>query len=366
MSVQPRPADAVTEDFLVLGLPVIEFAFETTPGNFGAYFGLGIPDAVEVQKELQFAQLRNSQSGTSQLVRELVRQFDATIQVSTFRHSGANMQLMFASSGLTDIAAASIVVSGEVIRLTTNHLTFLNAARQLIEEAPTPTVAPATITLEAVGTGAGGVFGETQGDFALDYKPLVIADVTSYLEGGTERVADIVAGGAPLAGEIGIIEGTGATSGEITYPAGEAPASGDAIQATYTPSHGPLVEDTDFMVDYPEGRFRVVGPFDGATDRFRSTQPMAVGYEYTQADAQRISPFTQFVFAGRARVRQLTDVGSNWVWAIPKAQVRLTPDAFVFNRDEFTVTNLALQLLEDSDFPNAPFGDLDVYEEGTF
>lgn len=366
MSIQPRPSDSVTEDYLLLGLPVVEFAYETTPGVFGAYFGLGIPDSVEFQKELQVAQLRNPTSGTSKLVRELVRQFEATLSISTFRHSGANMQLMFASSILTDVAPATVVVSGEVIRLQADHLTYLNAARQLILASPTPTAAPGTITLEAVGTGAGGTFGETLGDFALDFKPLLVADVTAFTEGGTDRLSDLVAGGAPTAGQIGLTIGTGVDSGKLIYPSGEAPTSGDAIIATYTPSHGPLVLNTDFMVDNNEGRFRIVGPFGGATERFRTTQPIAIGYSYTQLTASRISPFTQFVFAGRARIRQLTDVGSNLIWTVPKAQVRLTPDPFAFNRDELTVTSLALQLLEDTDFPAAPFGDMDIYREGDF
>jgi hypothetical protein len=366
MSIQPRPSDSVTEDYLILGVPVIEWAFETSPGVFGAFFGLGIPSSSEVQKELQTAKLLNSQSGAAKLVRELVRSFESTLAITTFRHSGANMQLMFASNVLEDVAAASTVIAGEIIRLQADHLTFLNTAKQLIETSPTPTVAPGTITLEAVGTGQGGTFGETQGDFVLDFKPLVVADVASLLVGGTERVGDIVAGAAPTAGQIGIIEGVGATSGEMIFPSGEGPALGAAVVATYTPSHGPLVENTDFFVDYNEGRIRVLGPFGGATDPFRSTQPMSLGYTYSQPVSQRIKPFTQFTFAGKARIRQLTEVGMNLIWTVPKAQVRLTPDAFVFNRDDLTVTALAIQLLEDTDFPAEPFGTMEIYREGTF
>jgi hypothetical protein len=365
MSVQSRPSDPVTEDFLLLGLPVVEFAFETSPGVFGAFFGLGIPNSVEFQKELQLAQLRNPQSGTSKLVRELVRQFEATLAVTTFRHSGANMQLMFASSVLTDVAAADIAVSGEIIRLQADHLTYLNAARQLVQTAPAPTAVPGTITLEAVGVGQGTPFGETLGDFALDYKPLIVADITSYLENGVERVSDIVAGSTPATGEIGIVEAAVVDSGKIKYFTAEGPPAGHAIQVTYAPSHT-LTLDTHFHVDYNEGRFRIIGPFNGATDPYRTGQPIAISYTYSQPDASRIAPFTQFVFAGRARVRQLTDVGANLIWTIPKSQVRLTPDAFTFNRDDLTVTNLSLQLLEDPDFPAAPFGEMDIYEEGTF
>jgi hypothetical protein len=366
MSIQPRPSDTVTEDYLLLGVPVIEWAFETSPGVFGAFFGLGIPSSSEVQKELQTAKLLNSQSGAAKLVRELVRSFEATLAVTTFRHSGANMQLMFASSVLTDVSAANVAVAGEIVRLQSDALTFLNTSKQLIQESPTPTVAPGTITLEAVGTGQGGTFGEVLGDFALDFKPLVVADVASLLVGGTERVGDIVAGSSPTAGQIGIVEGVGATAGELIFPSGEGPALGAAVVATYTPSHGPLVENTDFFLDYNEGRIRILGPFGGATDRFRSTQPMSLGYTYSQPQSQQIKPFTQFTFAGKTRIRQLTEVGMNLIWTIPKAQARLTPDAFVFNRDDLTVTALAIQLLEDSDFPSEPFGTLEIYQEGTF
>jgi hypothetical protein len=366
MPVQPLPVDEVTERFLILGLPVIEFAYETSPSIFGPYFSIGIPDSAEVTKELQQAQLRNAQSGASKLVRELVRQFDATIAVSTFNHSGQNMQLMFASQSLTLLNAQVVAVPSEIVNLQPSDLVFLSLAQQLLVQAPGPTVAAAEISAEDVGTGQGGTFGEVTGDFALDYKVSVVADVSLLTVGGVDRTADIVAGVSPLAGEIGIEEGSVAASGQLTFPSGEGPANGAALIATYQPSFGPLVENTDFVVDYLDGRVRVIGPFDGPTDDFRSGQPMTVGYSYDQPEQQQIAPFTQFVFAGRARIRQLTQVGENLIWPIPKAQARLTADAFVFNRDDLTVTSLALQLLEDTANPSAPYGLMGIYQEGTF
>ena len=97
-SVQTRPADVVTEQFLLLGMPVVEFSLDLSGGGQGAFFSLGIVDSAEIQKELQQAQLRSAQSGTSKLVSELVRQFDATLRVGLFRHNDNNMQLMFASN----------------------------------------------------------------------------------------------------------------------------------------------------------------------------------------------------------------------------------------------------------------------------
>lgn len=363
MSVVARPSDAITEDFLLLGLPVIEFGFELSGGGYGAYFGLGIPESAEVQKALQFAQLRNSQSGTSKLVRELVRQFDATIQVTTFRHSGANMQLMFASATLADVADSTPTVTDDPFRLTDNDQVFHDLANQQISE-PITGVECAEIAAEDVGTGQGGTFGETLGDFALDFKLNVIGDVSSFTVGGTERVSDLVAGSSPGAGQIGINVGATATSGQIIFPSGEAPASGAALVATYQPTFS-FSENTDFGVDYLNGRVRLFS-HDQATDELKDFQPMQADYDYTRPAYEEIEPFTQFVFAGRARVRQLTDVASNLIWTIPKCQVRLTEDAFVFNRDDFTVTALALNLLEDDADPTQPYGNLRIYREGTF
>lgn len=365
MSVQPRPADPITEDFLLQGLPVVDFAFEFTGGGFGADFGLGILASAEVQKELQFSQLRNSASGTSKLVREFVRQFDGTLQVTTFRHSGQNMQLIFASSLLSAIAAGTIVVAADPINLTADPDDFLTLANQLLLTSPTTTFAAAEIALEAVGTGQGGTFGETTGDFALDFKPLVIADITVLTVGGVDRLSDVVAGSLPTGTQIAFVEGAVLTGGEITFAPGDAPAVGEAIVCTYEPSFA-LAYLTDFVVDHKSGRIRLIDTIDGATDAFRSFQPMTAGYSYSQPNAERINPFSQFTFPGRATIRQLTDVGANLVWTVPKAQIRLTGDAFTFNRDDLTQSTLALQFLEDDANPSAPFGVMDIFREGTF
>ena len=136
------------------------------------------------------------------------------------------------------------------------------------------------------------------------------------------------------------------------------------ILATYAPTHA-FVENTDFVVDYRAGRIRFLD-VGAATDVLKASQPMHADYSYNEAAHQLIKPYSQFVFPGRARIRQLTDVGMNLIWTIPKAQVRLTDDAFVFNRDDFTVTNLLLNLLEDSTSATDPYGAMELYREGTF
>jgi hypothetical protein len=366
MSVQPRPTDTITVDFLQLGMPYIEFAPALSGGAFGPFRSLGVVDSAEIAKTIELATLRSAQSGTSVKLRELVRSFDAILNVGLFQHSPENMQLMFGSSTLVDVTAnpaASIV--GDPFVLTDNNQDFLDLSEQLIDEATVVITADQNV-LEPIGTGQGGTFGETTGDFRLDFKISVIGDVTLYQETtGTvvvDRTADLVAGAAPLAGQIGIEVGATAISGQITYPAGEAPASGVVIEATYEPTFATVL-NTDFTVDPQPGRVRLLD-FETTTpntEPFRQFQTMEADYDFNQIDHDEITPFTQFTFSGQTRIRLLTDVGINMIWTIPVSSVRVTDDAFVFNRDEFQVTSLVIDILDAGG--SVRFGVMEVYPE---
>lgn len=362
MSVEPRPVDTITVDFLQLGMPFIEFAPLLSSGAFGPFRSLGIVDTAEVQKAIELATLRSAQSGISVKVRELVRQFDANLNVGLFQHSPENMQFMFGSESLTDVVAdpaASVV--GDPFLLSDNPEDFLDLANQLLDESTVVLTADAIVD-EAVGTGD-GVLGPVTGDFALAFKPLVIGDVTSYIErlGGadTERVGDLVAGAAPMAGEIGIEVGATAASGDITYFGGEAPAAGTEIIVDYEPTFAQVL-NTDFSTDPQPGRIRVFS-IDLAGDPFKSFQPLEADYDHVAVAHDDLKPFTQFVFSGKTRVRLLTDVGINIIWTVPSSSVRVTDDAFVFNRDEFQVTPLIIDLLDAGG--TARFGTLELYPE---
>lgn len=363
MSVQPRPIDTTTVDFLQLGMPFIEFAPLLSSGAFAPFRSFGIVDTAEVAKTIELATLRSAQSGVSVKVRELVRQFDATLNVGLFQHSPENMQFMFGSESLVDVVAdpaASVV--GDPFQLTDDPENFIDLANQLLDESTVVVTADSLID-EAVGTGQGGTFGETQGDFSLDFKISVIGDVSSYIERlsgvDTERVTDLVAGGAPMAGEIGIIVGAVATGGEITYPGGEAPALNTEILVDYEPTFA-IVLNTDFSTDPIPGRIRIFA-IDGGSDEFKSFQPMEADYDHVEVAHDDLLPFTQFVFSGKTRIRLLTDVGINIIWTVPSSSVRVTDDAFVFNRDEFQVTLLTIDLLDAGG--TARFGTLELFPE---
>lgn len=370
MSILPRPADTITPDNLLIGAPTLEFAPKTGAGQFGAFRSLGIIDDAAIAKEIETITLTDAASGTEKLIRELVQSFEARLNVTVFNHEGANMQLLLASSTLVSQAAGNVVIVNEEVRIA-SPTGFTDLANSFLVSIQS--VDPALITSEAIGTQAVGgkaaSFGETQGDFAFDYKVNLITDISSYIETlagvPTERVTDLVAGGAPAAGQIGVIVGGGATSGEITYPAGEAPADGTVITATYQPTFA-LVEDTDYIIDFVDARIRraaggtilQVGRNNGLE------QPIFV--DYTAADLARneLQPFTQFVFEGKARLRLLTDVGINIDWEIPLVNVRLTDDDFTFNREDFQASALSVTLVEDTASSTGPFGTLRVYEEG--
>ena len=365
MSVQPRPTDTITVDFLQLGMPYVEFAPSLGSGAFGPFRSLGVVDSAEIAKTIELATLRSAQSGVSVKLRELVRQFDAVLNVGLFQHSPENMQFMFGSATLVDVVSdPALSVVGDPFVLTDDNEDFLDLANQLVDESTVVVTADQQV-LEAVGTGD-GVLGPTTGDFALDFKISVIGDVTLYQETtGTvvvDRTTDLVAGAAPMAGEIGIQVGATIPSGEITYAAGEAPASGVIIEATYEPTFATVL-NTDFTVDPSPGRVRLLD-FETTTpntEPFRQFQPMEASYDFQEIAHDDITPFTQLVFQGQTRVRLLTDVGINLIWTVPSSSIRVTDDAFTFNRDEFQVTTLVIDLFDAGG--SVRFGTMEIFPE---
>ena len=365
MSVQPRPVDTLTVDFLQLGMPFVEFSPLLSSGAFGPFRSLGIIDTAEIAKTLELATLRSSQSGVSVKVRELVRQFDAVLNVGLFQHSPENMQLIFGSNTLTDVVAdpANSIV-GDPFQLTDDAEDFLDLANQLVDESTVVLTADAILD-EGVGTGD-GVLGPVTGDFALAFKIALIGDVSSYIERlsgtDTERVGDLVAGAAPMAGEIAIQVGATIPSGEITYFGGEAPATGTEIIVDYEPTFATVL-NTDFSTDPKPGRIRLFA-FETTVpnvEPFRQFQAMEAAYDHVLVAHDDLQPFTQFVFQGRTRIRLLTDVGINMIWTVPSSSARVTDDAFTFNRDEFQVSPVTIDLLDAGG--TARFGTMELYAE---
>lgn len=371
-SVLPRPVDNVTDINLLAGLPYFTFTPELTGGGFGSPVPLGIVDAAALAKTVTLQQLKDHGSGSGRIVRELVSELEATLNIGVFNWQAEVFRFAMASATLTALSAGTKTATAEAFSLTGSGDAlgdvFIDLVNRDIRDgfgSEITTLDTATITDEVVGTGQGGTFGEVAGDFALDFAiGTSAADITGYTETlngvPNDRTGDLV-DGAPTAGQIGITIGTGATSGEITYPSGEAPAAGIVITCTYQPSSAAtFTENTDFSVDPIPGRIRVTKG-TGTPGGLRDLQPMVATYDYNGFAGQQLAPFTQNVFQGKGELLHMPDVGVNFVWQIPKLSIKINDDELAFSKDSFAVLNLAITLLDNGG--TSPYGLIDIYDE---
>lgn len=121
---------------------------------------------------------------------------------------------------------------------------------------------------------------------------------------------------------------------------GEGPVSTDA--------HGFDVFG-DFVVDPYLGRIRFVDPSGPDNSPFRTTgdeQPLLVDYTYNRKAGATFKPGTQREFNGVARIRHLPDIGINFIWDVPSAQIQLTDDPVTFDTANFATATLALNILD--------------------
>jgi hypothetical protein len=374
MPIQARPTDTFTRDNLLIGFSSVEFTPRLAAGGFGATVMLGILSGEELQKEIETLALERGDSGLLTVDRELISSLVVRLQLEVFNFRQDLARYVLASTdpvAVTADAAAAVANDPAVIPSVDSFETFLQLTRADINEASVA-VSFTPIVDEAVGTG-NGVLGGTQGDFSLDRKIKAIGDVTEFLVGGVDQVANLVAGSTPAAGEIAIEIGeedspvTG--SGAITFGASMIPALGAAIVATYTPSFttgaGDIANLTDFVFDPILGRirFRHAGA-DASPFRLAaavSGTSLDVDYTYNRKASHTLKPFTQTTVEGKAVVRHLTDVGINFIWSIPSVSLRITDDALTFDAEDFAVGTLVLNVNDAGGSDR--FGTLDLSSE---
>ena len=343
MSLESRPSDTFTKDNLLIGFSVVEF----TPTG-GTPVQLGILSGEELQKEVETLTLERGDSGTLTVDRELISKIEVTMQLEVFNFRADIAELIFGSTSgvvVSADAAASVVNDPFTIPDTGAEAerSFIGLSNGDIDEATfigsSVTCAPRTD--EAVGTGD-GTTGSTTGDFSLDYKPLVIGDVTSVTVGGVSY--DPVTAATSTALECVLVVGTGSTSGDMHFvdAAGTPINVTGAIVATYTPSHA-FANLTDYVVDPARGRIRMLN-VNGASDALKGGQPMLADYSYNRRATTNLKPFTNTQVDGSCTIKHLTDIGVNFVWTIPSATILITDDALTFGAEEFGTATLALNI----------------------
>lgn len=365
MGVVSRPTSySDTVNAFQFGLPYIYFGqlITGTTGSYGAYTSVGVVEDFAINRDMKTAPQYSYHSGRQELIREIVQMFGFSWEVSVKGHLAQNLQYLLASSSLTAVAAGNTPVTGQQFSLTDDEEDFVYIGHPNIDES---TIVPtcAEIVDEAVGTGQGTPYGETLGQFALDYKVNAVGDVTELWEGSNERSGDIVSGSSPGVGEIGLTTGTGVDSGKLIWPSGEGPASGDAIVATYTPSFS-FAQNTDWIAQPKTGYLRMYDIGTEATDALRAFQPMVAAYTYAEVDHYQIVPGTQGIFEGRAKLQLITDVGINWLWDVPRCSLRMPEEAMPFGKDDAAVQKLIFSLL--SAGGSTPYGTIDHYDETAY
>lgn len=356
MAVEARPSDLLTRANVFIGMPFIEFSPALTGGGYGAYRQLGIVDSAALQKTLETIQLIDSRSGVQVVDREEISSLQIGMQLSMFKFDPENLQLFLGAPTLTTVSSGSVAVTNEQFTVQpTDRFGYLQHGR--IAATALTGIDPMPVVNEAVGTG-NGVLGGTTGDFALDWPVKVIGDVTAFTVGGVNEFANVVSGTTPAAGQIAIAVGAAANSGQITFGASKIPAAGAAIVASYDPSFvtGDFALNTDYVLDPYGGGIRFL-----LNTRVRTNQPLEIDYSYTNVTRQDMNPFTQLTFQGRARIKQLTDLGINFIWPIPSVSIRITDDDFEWSNDGFAAGNLFMRI--NSVGGTAPYGTWQSYPE---
>ncbi len=358
MPAQPRPTDGdtITIDNLLIGMPYVEFT-PTVNGVAQQPINLGVIDSAELAKELEELALESSQSGTRVTLRELITRIDPEFNIGTFNFAATVMQFSLGSGTLTPVVAnAAAVVTDESITTTTDPLDYL-ALNQIDINVGSEVVTAAAVVDEQIGA-TDGSLGAASGDFTLDFKVFAVADVTriDFVDslGQITSFTPIAVAAAAAGNEVEVVVGTAGTSGDLQFFVGGVAtdlAAGGRVEGDYEPTFTltqGIADPDDYILDTKNGRLRVLTEATKATGTQVIIQGQAVFIDYTfsQKASTTLKPFTQTTFAGTARIRQLTGVGINFIWDIPKAQIQITDDALTFADDDFTVGNLTIKVLD--------------------
>lgn len=364
MPAEPRISDNFTRDALLLGFSQVQF----TPTG-GTAIDIGILASEELQKTVETLRLEDGSSGLLTVNREIISRMEPSFVLGLYNFEADIAQYLFGAESLTENSAATVAVAADGIVAAsasgnypaTDIWTSLSNRR--IDETVAVTATGGTVTNEAVGTGD-GTLGAVSGEYALDFKIDTVADVASVTVGGVSYAPVNAATSTAL--EAVIVEGTGATSGDIQF----VNASGTpidvtgAILATYTPALT-LTENTDYIIDPVDGRVRFLAldtiASRQATIPVRSTQPIDFAYSYSSFASNSLQPFTKNQVDGSATIKHLPDVGSNFIWQIPSVTILQTDAGLTFGADDFVTGELKMNVNDAGGTDR--FGTLELFDE---
>ena len=361
MPVETRPADAFTRDSLLIGFSVVTFTPTLPAGGPGAPISLGILSSQALTKEVELLALNQGNAGTLTVDREIVSQLKVKMDIETFNWTEDVAQLVLAAASSTPVSAdAAQAVTDEAVTVPSGQATLLANSQQfsdlnngLIDDTASLVLTCAPVTEIILGDGTG----DTPGDYALKYKPLVFGDVTAATEtvtatGVVTRTFSMVDTTSAGATELGVQDGVIATSGDLDLS--QVVPVGSQLNITYTPTHT-LEEDfdaasPDMLLDPLLGRVRFPNidsaAAKDATSAIRTTQPLLLDYTYNRLAHHTMQPFTQggLSFDGTATIKHLTDVGVNFLWTIPSVTLLVTDEDVSFGAEDFATASLQMNI----------------------
>lgn len=361
MPVQPRPDDQFTRDNLLLGFSTVEFEPSLTAGGFGAAVELGILASEALQKEVEILELERGDSGTLTVDRTIISKLKPSFQIETFNLRADVARYVFGSDVVTAVTVdATAAVSNDSVTAPTGAdatRTFLSLSFADVA-AGSFTVNGDAVASETV-SGSGGL---TMGDFQLAYKITDAADVSAIAvvdsAGASVAYTPVDTGSETGTGNEAVFNTAGvlATSGEIRLDVSGTPTdipATSSLVATYQPTIDGDEDDNsaataDYIIDPLLGRimFRRLDTLASpdAVSAFRQGQPVVCDYTYDRKASTTLQPFRQNQFDGRVTIRHLPDLGSNFVWTIPSATIRVTDDDLTFGAEDFATATLILEI----------------------
>lgn len=360
MPIEPRSPDSFTIDNFLLGFSQVEFQPLLSDGTYGTVVSLGILASEELQKEVETLEMNDGSGGTATTALELVSKLKPSFEIGLFNFRADLAQYIFGAQSITAqvVDAAKAVVAEQLTvptSATDGDRTFIPLAHGDVDD----TAANLTLTCAAVTetiTGDGTV------NYQLAYKPLVLADIDNgttleFTEnvtatGALVRTFTAQVGAPASAPEAQVDVGVIATSGDITLF--QSVPTTNELRVTYQPSHA-LEEDfdaadPDMLLDPLLGRIRFPNldtfAVPDATSALRTGQPVLLDYLYNQKSGYTMQPFTQGggAFNGKATIKHLPDVGSNFIWTVPSVTIRIDDNALTFGSDDFVQGTVVLNV----------------------
>lgn len=354
MPIEQRAPDSFTIDNFLLGFSQVIFEPKLADGTFGPAVSMGILASEELQKEVELLEMPDGSAGTETTALELVSKLKPQFELGLFNFRADLAQYIFGAESITAVVA-------DLTADFSNQITIPSgtSASELFSVLPQASINPGSQSL-ACNQVTEVIAGDGTVNYKLAFKPLILGDVnngttlefteTVTATGDVVTTYTVQAGVPAGAGQAQLTVGTGTLSGTLVL--NDAVPAANQINPIYTPSHTLVTNfnsiNPDMLLDPLLGRIRFPNldtfASPDATSAIREGQSVQFVGTFIQKAGFNMKPFSQGggAFQGRATIKHLTDVGSNFIWNNISATIRIDDNALTFGSDDFVQGTVAL------------------------